>query len=408
MLVTPQKGVVLCAKDLPHQDALQNMICLDKSSTAAPSSNSSWTGNYLGGDTFRSIAVTAEGLRSSVANMVVRRVPGAAWLNGAASTVQLSAKQHMKAAKEAAINIVPPMATPTPVWKDPLMRWPNNRIVINNAEPFLEGPPEDVLRLSANLLRLAIQSQGAAQDVIHRLTQQSGALKCVRLDGLSPQHLWSFWVNVYHSLLVHGQLLAGRPCNLREVVGFYNKASYLVAGHVFSLVEIEHCILRRQMTRPKISVIRAVVFRIWERTDEDLEKRPCIAAPECSAACYSCRPDWRLNLVLNAGNVGSADAIPVFDICGGALFDKIVQSAVDRTLTCCGSVGKDVIELPYNLRRYREDAPVQTPRGETGERRWALALAPEAAKTANKICYSQKYGWAMRQRLELLSIKESI
>ena len=65
---------------------------------------------------------------------------------------------------------------------------------------------------------------------------------------------------MYHSLLVHSCCLYGRPRTLRQnlplqsvttsvgseleparsLLGFYNSCSYLVAGQIFSLAEIEH------------------------------------------------------------------------------------------------------------------------------------------------------------------------
>lgn len=284
-------------------------------------------------------------------------------------------------------------------WKDMLTRWPANRIVVNDVEPFLESPPIDPLAFSADLLRSAVAAQGKSDSVVRDLSLRSGGLKRVYLGDLSPQNLWAFWVNIYHCLLVHAQLVAGRPNGIQQVVGFHNHVSYLVAGHVFSLVEIEHRVLRRHMTKPHIRFVKSIV-RIWQRSDADLENRPCLAAPECSAACFACRPDWRLNLVLNSGNHGSADLLPVFEYSSEASFNQVVQQAMDRTIACCGRVSQSGIELPWTLSRYKDDAPLGKNPDETPERRWARALAPNALGGASKIAYSQIYGWKMRERLD--------
>uniref|UniRef100_A0A7S1S1J8 DUF547 domain-containing protein n=1 Tax=Alexandrium catenella TaxID=2925 RepID=A0A7S1S1J8_ALECA len=213
---------------------------------------------------------------------------------------------------------------------------------------------------------------------------------------MSEQDLWCFWVNVFHCLVIHAQLVAGRPRMFHHMVRFFNNCSYVVAGHAFSLAEIEHCILRRQMTKPRIRIVRSIL-KIWPRTEDDLEKRPCMNAPPCSAACFGCRPDWRLNLVLNAGNQGSSDCVPIFEPMTDAAFADTVRRTVLRTLVACGSCVKDTVELPYTLCRYRDDAPPGLP-GETPERRWVRALMPEVLQAGTRTAYGG-YGWTMRSRL---------
>jgi len=365
-LSTPQRGFVFVVKNHDHRDMLRRVFQV--SVTANGAENKLF--GYLGGSIFRSVADVAA------------RVPGACWIRGD-----------------------PPRQTAP--WKDMLRRWPVNRIVINDTEPFLGCPPMDPMMFSAELLRSAVAASSVGHqrlELVNELTIRSGGLKCISLETLSQQDLWGFWVNVYHCLLVHAQLVAGQPRGLQQVVGFHNNSSYLVAGHVFSLVEIEHCILRRHMTKPKIHFVKHIL-KIWRRTDQDLESRPCLATSVCSASCFACRPDWRLNLVLNAGNHGSADKIPVFESVSEESFDMAVHHAMERTIVCCGCVSQTAIELPFNLSRYKDDAPLMAP-DEASERGWARALAPDSVTTVKKITYSRNYGWSMRERLEVLPYPE--
>lgn len=284
-------------------------------------------------------------------------------------------------------------------WHDPLMRWPKNRIVVNNAEPCLEAATTPALQLSASLLREAVAAQGAPEGKVAELTARSGALKAVSLAELSEQDLWCFWVNVFHCLIIHAQLVAGQPTLLPHIVSFFNHCSYVVAGHVFSLAEIEHCVLRKNLTKPRIRLVRSIL-RIWPRSDEELESRPCMNAPYSPAACFGCRGDWRLNLVLNAGNFGSAEAVPIFEKMSEPEFEEVLKSAIECTLRCCGSSSKDAIELPYTLCRYRDDAPAGSS-GESAERRWARALLPGVLQANSRVSY-RKYAWSMRPRLMAL------
>jgi hypothetical protein len=241
--------------------------------------------------------------------------------------------------------------------------------------------------------------------VVKELALFSGGLKRIQLDGLSPQDLWCFWVNVFHSLLVHSQIVAGKPTGLQQIVGFYNDSSYLVAGHALSLLEIEHVVLRRHMSQPQMRVLSAIL-KMWNRTEEDFETRPCLLAPFNRSSCFASRPDWRLNLVLNAGNYGSAEGIPVFGRGSRASFENAVQLAMQKTLADCGKIGQDFVELPHVLCRFKNDAPPSSFVDDTPERRWLRALMPERTDIPSKITYSQ-YSWRMRDRLQVYSTTEA-
>mmetsp|Transcript_103220 Transcript_103220/g.205146 ORF Transcript_103220/g.205146 Transcript_103220/m.205146 type:complete len:945 (-) Transcript_103220:52-2886(-) len=395
LISTMQKSHMLVARDATHRELIKDSIrnlAID---------NAGDNGTYLTAGN----AATAWSALTPVAELWsvarrriahgVARVPGTSLAQTTATSVHQRASEKMLIAASVLQRAVPPQAR-----KDPLRRWPKSRIVINDTELFLDDKTSArPLELSAELLKCAVAAQGTREDVVRTLTSHSNRLKRVDLCGLGPQSLWGFWVNVFHILLIHAQLVLGKPRSLQNIVSFFNNCSYIVAGHVFSLAEIEHCILRKNMTKPRVRLVRSFL-RIWPRTDEDMEMRPCLSAPSCPASCFGCRQDWRLNLVLNAGNSGCAEAIPVFEPMDKATFDALVNSAVQQTLADCAVISRDSIELPYSLCRYRDDAP---PGGqqEPHERRWARALFPQAAEAA-KVGYCRTYTWSMRDRLELL------
>jgi hypothetical protein len=386
-----QKGHLLVAKDQAHLTILEESLrSLQTNGVLGISVENTSSDN----SETEKIATTPASRFSSIPSTVSRAlaeaaasVPGA-WLKGTMAAVQETAAKKLH--------------RPRPAWKDLLRRWPANRIVVNNAELSLAEVPVNPVALSAELLKLAVAAQGNLS-MVHDVTIRSCALKRVDLSGLRDQDIWAFWVNVYHSLLVHAQLVAGRPSNVQQIFGFYSGCSYLVAGHAFSLLEIEHSILRHNMTKPKI-VLVGTILRSWPRSDEDLETRPCLAAPVCAAACFACRPDWRLNLVLNAGNIACADTIPVFESTDEVTFNSMVQKAMDQTLSSCGCIARDVIELPYNLSRYRDDAPMGSSR-ESSERRWVNVLFPDMAERVDKVVYKRGYGWTMRKQLKIMEVK---
>mmetsp|Transcript_16351 Transcript_16351/g.28670 ORF Transcript_16351/g.28670 Transcript_16351/m.28670 type:complete len:923 (-) Transcript_16351:32-2800(-) len=291
-------------------------------------------------------------------------------------------------------------ASPQTPWKDPLRRWPVNRVVANDSLICLE-PVEDALALSADLLRTAAGAQTEKADGhLQHLNSMSSKLKGVDLSSLDPQDLWGFWVNIYHTLLIHSCVQFGRPRSLRSLPGFYNNCSYVVAGHIFSLAEMEHCVLRCNMRKPSARLLKLLV-RVWRRSDKELEDRPSLRAPVSPANVFQARPDWRLSLILSAGNLAGSDRIPVFERMSEKDFDRLLNQSMRHMLRITGRMDRKPVQLPYVLYRFRDDAPGT---GDGYERRWATALAPllEGTSFDGRVGYRTSYKWAMRERLELL------
>lgn len=280
---------------------------------------------------------------------------------------------------------------------DVVRRWDKIRRVLNNTYLCLEQPA-DALSLSAELVRLGLTAQDSTKgSALQLLKRTSCALKCVNLSDLSPQSLWAFWVNVFHALLLHARILGGLPQGLRQTIAFYNRYSYVVVGHVVSLVEIEHCILRCNLTRPHMQV-RRHFLKVRKRSVEELEWRPCVNAPKCAAEVFECRADWRLNLVLSAGSLSSSNALPIFEDCSQEAFDAVIARCMQCTLARAGKVGQAAVELPNILHRYRDDAPAGRPR-DTTQIRWACALFPGKQL---KLTYLRRYDWTMHLELYAL------
>src|SRR5689334_14524641 len=92
--------------------------------------------------------------------------------------------------------------------------------------------------------RLATSSQLAAA------ARTGETLAGVRLEALDtrPAQL-AFWINVYNALVLHGIVRLGVRRSVRRVWHFFGRVSYRVGGHVFSLDDIEHGVLRGNRRR---------------------------------------------------------------------------------------------------------------------------------------------------------------
>ncbi len=54
----------------------------------------------------------------------------------------------------------------------------------------------------------------------------------------------AYWINIYNALVVHGIVSLGVAKSVKDVSGFFETAAYQIDGHVFSLDDIEHGLLR--------------------------------------------------------------------------------------------------------------------------------------------------------------------
>jgi hypothetical protein len=108
---------------------------------------------------------------------------------------------------------------------------PNTEVTNSNAEVV------DFNRLSEQLL-LAVKMGEETASIISRLSQESGELLDRKL--INDTYKKAFWINIYNAFF---QILR-KEQNLKKPE-IYKEKKITIAGHEFSLDDIEHGILRR-------------------------------------------------------------------------------------------------------------------------------------------------------------------
>ena len=103
-------------------------------------------------------------------------------------------------------------------------------------------------RPSPSLLASALQSPSSPAPRSNARKQGEHSSSSSPAVNPASAHL-CFWVNLYHALLQHALLLLGPPQSARDWGLFHASVSYEVFGNTFSLVEIEHCVLRSATLR---------------------------------------------------------------------------------------------------------------------------------------------------------------
>ncbi|TRZ01052.1 hypothetical protein DNTS_033667 [Danionella cerebrum] len=69
-------------------------------------------------------------------------------------------------------------------------------------------------------------------------------LQRMELLSLSREETLAFFINIYNTLVIHGNLRLGFPRNIWQRYRFFNYVSYFIGGQLFTLQDIENGVLR--------------------------------------------------------------------------------------------------------------------------------------------------------------------
>ena len=144
----------------------------------------------------------------------------------------------------------------------------------------------------------------------------------MNLESLEdPDTALCFWLNVYHTLLVHATMLFGPPLTRWKL---WSELCYDIGGCPFSLLEIEHCVLRARLSKPRHQPLaRFFLPKSFVRGSRREEMSRCV--PKDSrinfvrtiSLSYHSQNNVPLKIileqqVLNSGSISCLRAIPVF------------------------------------------------------------------------------------------------
>ena len=104
----------------------------------------------------------------------------------------------------------------------------------------------------ATALRSALEPHDheGNNDNLKAFLNHSSMLKKCQIGGLSEKAKLTFFLNLYHLMITHAYLVLGTPTSSFKWVSYFNMISYQVDDDIFSLTELEHCIIRAGMNFP--------------------------------------------------------------------------------------------------------------------------------------------------------------
>lgn len=150
------------------------------------------------------------------------------------------------------------------------------------------------LLLAENALRKALDPRNETDDdILVSFLDSATLLKEANVHELSEVERLSFFLNIYHTMVQHAYLVLGVPKSSFQWVSYFNSISYQCSDDIFSLAELEHCIIRSTMSYPTQFLSRFVL-------------------PKSTYDFAMTKRDFRINFALNCGSRSNPECVPVF------------------------------------------------------------------------------------------------
>ena len=150
------------------------------------------------------------------------------------------------------------------------------------------------LLLAENALRKALDPRNESDDdILVSFLDSAALLKEANVHELSEVERLSFFLNIYHTMVQHAYLVLGVPKSSFQWVSYFNSISYQCSDDIFSLAELEHCIIRSTMSYPTQFLSRFVL-------------------PKSTYDFAMTKRDFRINFALNCGSRSNPECVPVF------------------------------------------------------------------------------------------------
>lgn len=215
------------------------------------------------------------------------------------------------------------------------------RRILNSGKLTFRQPsiPSDPLQLVEDALRQALEPVNKADEVEQRraFLDSAAMVKQADVRDLPHKQRMVFFLNLYHLMIMHAYLVLGPPDWSLKWLTYFNSIAYEVSDDIFSLVELEHCILRNRMNQPSQFMSRFVIPR-----------------SEYSMAISI--KDFRINFALNCGSLSNPKYIFVYQV---ENLDEQLDAACRLSLKSVSIIRKNgrklIVELPRVCEWYFDD-----------------------------------------------------
>jgi Protein of unknown function, DUF547 len=150
------------------------------------------------------------------------------------------------------------------------------------------------LFLAERALEAALTFDGLDNAEQRRLFLDYAAeLKLASVHNLNESARLAFFLNIYHTMICHAFLVLGPPDSSLQRITYFKNVAYQVGDNIFSLSELEHCIIRARMSFPSQFLSRFVI-------------------PKSTYSTALSVVDSRINFALNCGSLRNLSKILIF------------------------------------------------------------------------------------------------
>uniref|UniRef100_A0A7S0G7M2 DUF547 domain-containing protein n=1 Tax=Proboscia inermis TaxID=420281 RepID=A0A7S0G7M2_9STRA len=167
------------------------------------------------------------------------------------------------------------------------------------------------------------------------------ALKRIDISSLAENARLVFFLNLYHTMILHAHLIVGFPTLSFKWVSFFNSIGYEVADDILSLTELEHCVIRAPMNSPSQALSRYI-----------------LPNSKYSMALSRSSADFRINFALNCSSLSNPSKVYLYTL---DCVDRQLDDACRLYLTTAtvtkrvSGVGELIVELPKICQWYAKD-----------------------------------------------------
>lgn len=164
----------------------------------------------------------------------------------------------------------------------------------------------DPLSFAEIAVRKALDPRNETDDdTLISFLDAAALLKDANIYDLSEVKRMAFFLNLYHCMVMHAYLVLGPPETSFQWISYFNSISYQCSDDIFSLAELEHCIIRSQMASPTQFLSRFVI-------------------PKSKYDFALTTSEHRINFALNCGSKSNPSCVPVFKV---AQLDQQLEEA---------------------------------------------------------------------------------
>jgi len=221
--------------------------------------------------------------------------------------------------------------------------WRCRKRRILNCRQFSFGGLDQRLDPSAlvgEALRRALSptEEDSEDENLRAFLDSASALKNVDVNQLNEKERMAFFLNLYHVMIMHTFLVLGTPGSTLKWIACFNTIAYQCSDDIFTLSELEHCIIRSAMNYPSQIVSKIVL-------------------PKSRYRFALTQADYRINFALNCGSPSCPGNVPIYTASSlDKALDYTAYSYLQQTVMAWPRAKNGVVlSLPRVCRWFSED-----------------------------------------------------